>query len=464
MIEIANTVISAFLPNPLLKEILVLRRSTYLASTVDDMEALLKRQIGYAERDANGNFIYQVGANSQIGFMCHYDTVEVGSGFNKLRINPLTKTIKVAGGGIWGADCGAGVYLMIRMIQAKIPGCYGFFAEEEQGRFGSMACRIRAGAFTNCLMAVSFDRKGYSDVITHQMDQECCSSAFATALAKGLNQHIKGYSDYSPNPNGGYTDSYCFRDCIPECANISIGYFNEHRSNEYLDYGFLEKLLNALCQLEWKALPIERVLPKRFKNSDRGFSSGYAMPLEACSIKNALVESIDKFESIYSESEFPNIDDATALFELGEVVSIDGSNRFARDVAISYVRHLVFQYDISVFIYNFKPLFTTTLNLLSHVSNIQLFSVRLADEDWQKLALSCNALAEKNIRFFEIGDCNLDNVLFEFRSLCEESDAGKLFLIDANELFNAQNHSKTKFLSQLNYLAKEFHCSFIIII
>lgn len=80
------------------------------------------------------------------------------------------------------------------------------------------------------------------------------------------------------------------------------------------------------------------------------------------------------------------------------------------------------------------------------------------------MALSCNALAEKNIRFFEIGDCNLDNVLFEFRSLCEESDAGKLFLIDANELFNAQNHSKTKFLSQLNYLAKEFHCSFIIII
>ncbi len=273
--NIASLVMDAFLPNPLLKEILTLRRSTYLASTVDDMEALLKRQLGQAQRDADGNFIYQVGADSQIGFMCHYDTVEIGSGFNKLRINPLTKSIKVAGGGILGADCGAGVYLMIRMIQAKIPGCYGFFAEEEQGRYGSMACRIRGEAFTHCLIAVSFDRKGYSDVITHQMDQECCSSAFATALAKGLSQHIKGYPVYSANPNGGYTDSYCFRDCIPECTNLSIGYFNEHRSNEYLDYGFLEKLLNALCRIEWRMLPIDRVLPKRFKKTDKCFSSEY---------------------------------------------------------------------------------------------------------------------------------------------------------------------------------------------
>jgi acetylornithine deacetylase/succinyl-diaminopimelate desuccinylase-like protein len=244
--------------NPLLKDILTIRRPTFEASTVDVVEALLKKYIGYANRDEDGNFIYKVGdVGSNVVFMCHYDTVEVKTGYKKLYVNPFKKTVRVFGGGVLGADCGAGVYLMIRMIKANISGHYAFFSEEEQGRVGSMACMIRSENFENCSKAISFDRRGYSDVITHQMGNKCCSSIFSEALVATLNQHIRDYPLYETNPNGGYTDSYCFNDVIKECTNISVGYFNEHQETEFLDYRFLDKLLYALCMIDWSSLPVE---------------------------------------------------------------------------------------------------------------------------------------------------------------------------------------------------------------
>jgi uncharacterized protein (TIGR02452 family) len=136
------------------------------------------------------------------------------------------------------------------------------------------------------------------------------------------------------------------------------------------------------------------------------FRDEFAIYSESCSIKKAMAKSIIKVESIY-ETEGDGIKDKSALFELGEVVSIDGSNRFARDIAISYIRHLIFQYEVSMFIFNCNPLINTTLNLLSDVSNIgrsKMFSAKLEYDDWPKLTTAINLLAEKNIQFFEAGD------------------------------------------------------------
>jgi hypothetical protein len=148
--------------HPILKQILALKRPSLNPITTDKVEALLKQHLGKADRDVDGNFIYRVGTDTKTAFMCHYDTVERRSGVNKLRDNKKQHTVSIAGGGILGADCGAGMYLMIRMIQAGIPGFYAFFADEEESRIGSTEYLNRAGAPKGCQRAIAFDCKGYN--------------------------------------------------------------------------------------------------------------------------------------------------------------------------------------------------------------------------------------------------------------------------------------------------------------
>jgi hypothetical protein len=69
---------------------------------------------------------------------------------------------------------------------------------------------------------------------------------------------MDGYPPYTANAKGSYTDSYSFFNHIPECTNISVGYFNAHQDNEYLDYRFLEQLLSALLQINFNVLPTKR--------------------------------------------------------------------------------------------------------------------------------------------------------------------------------------------------------------
>jgi hypothetical protein len=247
-------------PHPILKQILQLKRPSLHSSTTDKVEELLRQHLGMADRDVDGNFIYRVGGNTKTAFMCHYDTAEQRMGFNKLKYNTMKPIVSVAGGGILGADCGAGMYLMIRMIQSRIPGFYAFFADEEESRLGSTEYRNREDAPRGCLRAIAFDRKGYSDVITHQFNQQGCSIAFAKALAAELNRYLVGYPPFAANAKGAYSDSYSFFDCIPECTNISVGYFDAHQGNEYLDFQFLEQLLTALLRINFNELPTRRSL------------------------------------------------------------------------------------------------------------------------------------------------------------------------------------------------------------
>ena len=109
-------------------------------------------------------------------FTAHTDTVDNKLGKNILHIKD--NIVRVKDGGILGADCGSGMYLLIRMIQAKTPALYVFFSTEEQGRIGSSRYRMPEH-ITKC---VSFDRKGTNNLITHQMGERGCSELFADAF------------------------------------------------------------------------------------------------------------------------------------------------------------------------------------------------------------------------------------------------------------------------------------------
>jgi hypothetical protein len=196
--------------------------------------------------------------DSKTMFTCHLDTVEthrIGL-TKKVFLDPITNQI-FANNQVLGADDGAGVALLCHMISKQVAGHYFFFAGEEVGGFGSGYLADNFDTLFPTLKldrAIAFDRKGTSDVVISQFCGECCSDSFADALCKELG------TGYKP-ANGSFTDTANFIDFIPECTNVSVGYYNEHSKNEYLDLTYLQKLAKKVCEIDWERLPTRRVCP-----------------------------------------------------------------------------------------------------------------------------------------------------------------------------------------------------------
>ena len=152
-----------------------------------------------------------------------------------------------------GADCGAGIYLMLEMLRRGVHGRYCFFVDEEVGCEGSAASvKDDTGFWTGVKAMISFDRRG-DGIITHQRYMRCCSDTFAKTLAERLGrteQHLQ---------KGVYTDSAEFVGIIPECTNVGVGYMHEHTPDEVLDLNILGQVLERVLQDgTFSHLPIER--------------------------------------------------------------------------------------------------------------------------------------------------------------------------------------------------------------
>lgn len=158
-----------------------------------------------------------------------------------------------------GADDGAGCWVLLRLIEAKIPALYVFFRAEEIGGLGSEYYRtdkVNADLLESLTHCISFDRKGYNDIITEQWSGICASEEWARAFARELNA-IDSTICLSPNV-GTFTDSANFTDVIAECTNISIGYDRQHTEQETQDLAFADKLVQALLQVDWLKQPSHR--------------------------------------------------------------------------------------------------------------------------------------------------------------------------------------------------------------
>lgn len=145
-----------------------------------------------------------------------------------------------------GADNGAGCWLLLEMIRAKVPGTYLFHRGEERGGIGSAGmARCHAEFLKQFHYAIAFDRRGVGDVITEMFCGRTCSDVFAQALSDRLNG-ADGMFCYKPDDTGSFTDTANYRRLIPECTNVSVGYDHEHGPNEVLDVFHLLALRDAL--------------------------------------------------------------------------------------------------------------------------------------------------------------------------------------------------------------------------
>lgn len=212
------------------------------------------------------------GKQSDVLFACHVDTMDsqsvkldatAGSIMKKLAYDQnfghifLDKAGKI--GECLGADDGVGVWILLKMIEAKVPGSYVFNRGEERGGLGSVAMRQGQSAWLKQFsICVEFDRPGFDEVITHQRGRSrCASDKFGEALVKALNATNEHFA-YKVSDAGVFTDNFNWRDVIAECVNVAVGYSKQHGPSEVLDYGHAHALMQACLKLDWNSLPVDR--------------------------------------------------------------------------------------------------------------------------------------------------------------------------------------------------------------
>lgn len=205
--------------------------------------------------DQHDNLIVQVGMDkSSTIFTSHTDTVGRDSYSNIYASNGILRNHN----GVLGADDTVGCWIMRRMIKAGVPGLYIFHDGEEIGCVGSRRfVEDNTEYLKGINRVVSFDRMGYSDIITNQSGTDCCSNEFATALAAQLNSLNLDFR-YKPSALGAFTDSAQYMYDVPECTNISVGYFGQHGSGECLDMYHAYDLMEACIKVDWESLPVVR--------------------------------------------------------------------------------------------------------------------------------------------------------------------------------------------------------------
>lgn len=245
---------------------------------VNSMRELFPKDI---QKDEWGNYFYKIGESRSI-FAAHLDTV------SKEYVNVTHvfdgNLIKTDGTTTLGADDKAGVTILLWMIENNIPGLYYFFIGEEVGCIGSgnaaksmSFCQTdivpKTGFYKgNYDRIISFDRRDVGSIITYQSSSRCCSDEFADALCRDLN--LTGSLSYKKDTGGIYTDSAEFTHLVPECTNVSVGYYKEHTTTESQDILHLTNLAEACLLVNWESLPTKRD-PSKSEMNDYSYPRNY---------------------------------------------------------------------------------------------------------------------------------------------------------------------------------------------
>lgn len=205
------------------------------------------------DTDALGNIAVMVpcadGSDIGILWSSHTDTVHRSGGRSRILVDD--QYIHTVSDDCLGADCTTGVWLMINMIRERVPGLYVFHRMEECGGIGSEAiAKDYPELLKGIKAAIAFDRYGTTSVITHQFRQRCASDEWSNKLADRLNDTGLFTQPFIKDDGGTFTDTANYTHLVPECTNISVGYYHQHTKNEKQDWQFALSLLAALINLD----------------------------------------------------------------------------------------------------------------------------------------------------------------------------------------------------------------------
>lgn len=261
-------------PDPLLVQILRTKRSHGSPGDVN-FRLWLHKEVerrGYKpEILAEGCVMVRTDVKSDTLFSCHVDTrhgkAESDGTMQELAYDPTFGDILLAQGstsGCLGADDGAGVYVMLKMIGAKVPGTYIFHTGEEVGGEGSRAVLAKHKTLLDEFSrAIAFDRAvqrgGKPEVVVTQGGVACASIPAGEALCKALNASGAIFEEpYVVSHGGSFTDTKVYIGVIPECFNVGVWYASQHTNKEWLNVAGLEQLVQACLVIKWDELPVVR--------------------------------------------------------------------------------------------------------------------------------------------------------------------------------------------------------------
>ena len=280
------------------------------------------------QKDEYGNYFVTIG-NSETLFVTHLDNA-VGQ---KLKVTKITEIVdgkeivKTDGFTILGADDKTGIVIMINMILNNVPGNYYFFIGEEVGLIGSLLYyKEKPEHFSNIKRCIAFDRKGYGSIIVRQKGKFGCSPEFSKALIKDFK---KNGMDFKPDLYGVGTDSATFFGIIPECVNLSVGYFDEHTYKERQDIDYMVEMCGVCVNIDWENLPTIR--------KPQNWDTKKPEPVEIQEDHLPLYKLQNIFSEIYKlmRSKLKANASAQSLFEPGkqmrfyQVRDIEGINNFS---------------------------------------------------------------------------------------------------------------------------------------
>ena len=202
-----------------------------------------------------------LGTTASVLVTCHTDTAHANtSAATQLYATDEGGVIHLTGGdyrGCLGADDAAGIAVAIGLMATAAPYDFVFYVGEEVGAVGSgWSVYNEPERYDQYEAAIAFDRRGTTDIITHQGGGRTASDKFAKALADGL--AACGLEGYAPCSHGIFTDTEVLAPYVPECTNVSVGYKDEHTPSETLDTKHLLALFRAVRALDLTRLPIVR--------------------------------------------------------------------------------------------------------------------------------------------------------------------------------------------------------------
>jgi hypothetical protein len=245
-------------------EIMKYRRAHETAGNKAFVKDVLMPQLkkfGKPKIDKAGNVILQYG-DSRTVFSSHHDTMHNRLNdkvFQKLKIDENLMHLTSDGRECLGADDGSGMWLMLMLLAYGVSGLYIFHAGEERVGIGSSyIARNTPELLEGYERAIAFDRAYTSHIITHQFGKRLASKKAARFLAQELNTLSTWETKFAPNDGGIFTDTANYQTLIPECFNLSVGYYAQHTGREYQDLRFLWKLSQILPEVDWESMPTER--------------------------------------------------------------------------------------------------------------------------------------------------------------------------------------------------------------
>lgn len=142
-----------------------------------------------------------------------------------------------------GGDDKVGIWVCLEVLRNFDNVKVAFFSNEEVGCKGSYDTDLKF--FEDCTFVLQCDRQGNKDFVNNACGVELSSKGFQDAIQETLKDFGYSFTD------GGMTDVMALKENGLEisCANMSCGYYNPHRPNEYINIIDVENVKNLVFSL-----------------------------------------------------------------------------------------------------------------------------------------------------------------------------------------------------------------------